>query len=132
MNKIISLLVFLMCFNVYSQDINLNINGSYLNNTYGNSVGVQYRPSVNLNVDLSQGYSIRSSYGEPSFPTGPAFLLGGAAMALAGFLTVPDYYMTPSGEIVTKPFFRQGARMLSIVTGAVLVTVGVVITISGR
>jgi hypothetical protein len=132
MNKIISLLVFLVSFSVYSQDINLNINGNYLTNTYGSSVGVQYTPRVNVNVDLSQGYRIRSSYGEPSFPTGPAFMLGGAAMALAGFLTVPDYYMTPSGEIVTKPFFRQGARMLSIMTGAVLVTVGVVITISGR
>ena len=55
MNKIISLLVFLVSFNVYSQDIN----GSYLTNTYGSSIGVQYKPVVNLNVDSYDGNEIK-------------------------------------------------------------------------
>ncbi len=130
MNKVVSLLVFLICFNVYSQDISLNINENYPTNYSGDFTIIQNNPKTNLNIGLSQRY--KSQYSEPSFPKGPAFILGGSVMALAGFLTVPDYYTSPSGEIVTKPFFRQGARMLAIMTGAILTTVGIVITISGN
>jgi len=71
----------------------------------------------------------RSSYNNNNGSIGVGMMSGGALFVTAGLLTVPDYEMTDNGEIKTKPFFRQGARMLSIVTGSALFVTGIVVTI---
>ena len=88
---------------------------------------------INLNLDMVEETTSSNSYGYGNETRiGPYMALGGAVMTTAGLLTVPDYYLDDNGYIQKKPFFRQGARMLAIVTGATLTTVGLVITISGN
>lgn len=122
MTKIITLLVLLLSFGVYSQ--NLVINDGYMGST-----GVMETPTINLNLDMLE--STKSiGYNEPTIPLGPVMLIGGSAMTLAGLLTVPPMRAPDFTE--PKPFFQQGGRMLAITTGIVISTVGIVITISGE
>jgi hypothetical protein len=57
-------------------------------------------------------------------------MIGGSAFIVAGLLTVPDYDVLDDGTTQTKPFWRQGARMLSIVTGGGLITAGIIVSLS--
>ncbi len=69
-------------------------------------------------------------YGEPSLPLGPSMMIGGTAFVVAGLLTVPDYDVLEDGTTQTKPFWRQGARMLAIVSGGGLFTAGIIISLN--
>lgn len=61
---------------------------------------------------------------------GPIMMLGGAAFTVAGLLTPP---LMVGGSTTQKlPFHKQGGRALSIVSGAVFLTIGVGVTISGN
>jgi len=88
-----------------------------------------------LNKDIDLKLNMLSStsptrYGEPSLPLGPSMMIGGAAFVVAGLLTVPDYDVLEDGTTQTKPFWRQGARMLAIVTGGGLFTAGIIISLN--
>lgn len=89
-----------------------------------------YQP-IDLHLDMlntqTKSYSYRD---ESSIPLPVGMMLGGATFITAGLLTVPDYSVGPNGETQTKPFFRQGARMMAIMTGAGVFTAGVVISIA--
>jgi hypothetical protein len=61
--------------------------------------------------------------------TGPILILGGASLIVAGALTTPIY----EGGSTTqkKPFLQQGTRMLGIVSGVIVSTVGVGFSLGG-
>lgn len=120
MIKLITLLVVFLSFGIYSQ--NLVINDGPMGYT-----GVSNTPTIDLKLDLLES-SKSIGYNEPSFPLGPAMLIGGSAMTVAGFLTVPP--MEGPGFTKPKPFFRQGGRMLAITSGLIISTVGLVISIN--
>ena len=61
---------------------------------------------------------------------GPIMMLGGAAFTVAGLLTPP--IMVGGSTTQKLPFYKQGGRALSIVSGAVFLTIGVGVTISGN
>jgi len=82
---------------------------------------------INLNLQTQSKYSTYGRNNQGSLGVG---LMGGGAMFIAaGLLTVPDYNVGPNGETITKPFFKQGARMLAIMTGGICITTGVIILI---
>ena len=94
-------------------------------------VGSANTMKFNLHLEKSNTLSVskRSSYGEPSFPIGPAMMIGGATFITAGLLTTPTYVGGSTTE--RKPFFQQ-PRALPIITGALLMGSGIVISIGGR
>lgn len=79
-------------------------------------------------IDLHLGYQ-KEYYNQKHIPVGPFVMLGGCAMALAGYLTVPPY---EANSTQYKPFFKQGGRMLAIMTGGSLFVVGATVTIAGH
>ena len=86
-------------------------------------------PQINLHLEMNVSQSKSYGYNESHMPLGLGMMLGGAVFTTAGLLTVPDYEVGPNGETVTKPFFRQGARMMAIMTGAGVFTAGCIISI---
>lgn len=61
---------------------------------------------------------------------GPIMMLGGASFIAAGLLTPP--LMVGGSTTQKQPFYKQGGRALCIVSGAVFLTIGVGISISGN
>ena len=61
---------------------------------------------------------------------GPLVMLGGAAFTAAGLLTPP--VMVGGSTTEPKPFIQQGVRAAAIITGSVVFTTGLVITIAGK
>jgi hypothetical protein len=123
MKKLLTFLFLTLLFTTYSQDSYDN----YLTPSYTFQTKTFDTDSkINLNLSASPHYG-----NEPSFPLGLGMILGGSTFIVAGLLTVPDYEVAPDGTTKTKPFWRQGARMLAIVSGAGVLTAGVVISIGG-
>jgi len=85
-------------------------------------------PKTQQKIDLHLGYQ-KEYYNQKHIPVGPFVMLGGCAMALAGYLTVPPY---EANSTQYKPFFKQGGRMLAIMTGGGLFVVGATVTIAGH
>ena len=96
--------------------------------TSAQSLQSSHKP-IDLHLDQSQLQLSKPRYNDRSGSIGLGLISGGALFMTAGFLTVPDYETQPNGTTTTKPFFRQGARMLSIVTGSALFVTGIVVTI---
>lgn len=65
----------------------------------------------------------------PQARTGPLMMIGGASFIAAGLITSP---FTIGKTTTPKPFYQQGPRALAIVSGAIVFTVGVGITIGGN
>ena len=61
--------------------------------------------------------------------TGPIMILGGASFIVAGALTTPVYVGGSTTQ--KKPFLQQGPRMLGIVSGVIISTVGVGVSLGG-
>lgn len=78
-------------------------------------------------IDLNLQYKKYSS--QPEIRTGPMVMVGGAAFILAGLLTPP--VMEGGSSTIKKPFYKQ-IRNLPILTGGIVLTVGLAITISGN
>lgn len=79
-----------------------------------------------LHLDKMKVSSRKSYRMEPKLPIGIGMLLGGGAFMTAGLLTSPTYVGGSTTE--RKPFFQQPG-MLPIVSGALLMTGGIVITL---
>lgn len=112
MKKIVGVLVLLLSFFTYSQDMYFS-----------------HDQSIDLKLELleTKSKTYQTYKTESNFPLGPAIMLGGSSFILAGVLTTPIY--VGGSTTVKQPFFKQGGRMLAIMTGLTLTTVGVVITI---
>jgi len=77
-------------------------------------------------MDLNLQYKKYTS--QPEIRTGPVVMVGGAAFILAGLLTTP----TMEGSSTKRnPFYKQ-VRNLPILTGSIVLTFGLAITISGN
>jgi hypothetical protein len=61
--------------------------------------------------------------------TGPMMILGGASFIVAGALTTPVYVGGSTTQ--KKPFLQQGPRMLGIVSGVIVSTVGIGFSLGG-
>lgn len=109
MKKIVGLLVVLLSFFTYSQDMYFS-----------------HDQSIDLKLELLETKS-KTYKTESNFPLGPAIMLGGSSFILAGVLTTPIY--VGGSTTVKQPFFKQGGRMLAIMTGLTATTIGFVITI---
>jgi hypothetical protein len=89
---------------------------------------------INLNLNMIENNSSYPKYSNSnnSGSIGLGLISGGVLFATAGLLTVPDYEVMPDGTTKTKPFFKQGARMLAITTGGACFLTGIVVSIGGR
>ena len=83
-------------------------------------------PRQTINLHLSKDNILDNSR---HIPVGPLMLLGGASFITAGALTPP--VMVGGSTTQKKPFFQQGARAAAIISGCVVITGGVVITLGG-
>lgn len=81
-------------------------------------------PKNRVNLNLPQPSS------QSNVRIGPIMMLGGASFIAAGLLTPP--IMVGGSTTQKQPFYKQGGRALSIVSGAVFLTIGVGVTISGN
>jgi len=80
-----------------------------------------------IDLHLEKSLKVSSSYQrESNFPLGPAMMLGGASFITAGLLTPSTYVGGSTTE--KKPFFQQ-PKMLPIVSGILLTSVGVVFSV---
>lgn len=66
----------------------------------------------------------------PTFPIGPGMMLGGAILTTAGLLTPP--LMVGGSTTQKQPFYKQGVRAAAIVSGALVFTIGVGVTLSNN
>lgn len=83
-------------------------------------------PKQKINLHLSTtSYSSNSS----NVRVGPVMMLGGASFIVAGILTTPVYVSGSTTE--KKPFLQQGGRAAAIISGCLVLTGGIVISIGG-
>lgn len=71
----------------------------------------------------------RTQRNEPGMKAGPMVMVGGATFIVAGLATVPTYVGGSTTE--KKPFYAQ-VRNLPILVGSLLLSTGLVITITGH
>lgn len=64
---------------------------------------------------------------ESRFPVGVGMMLGGAVLTTAGLLTPP--LMVGGSTTQKQPFYKQGGRAAAIVSGALVFTIGVGVSI---
>ena len=102
MKKILTILSLMLCLNVFSQI-------------------APPRQIVNLNLPLPSN--------QPEIRKGPIMMLGGASFMIAGLLTPP--VMVGGSTTQKEPVYKQ-VRMLPIISGAIVMTIGVGITIGGN
>ncbi len=104
MKKILTILSLMLCLNVFSQI-------------------APPRQTVRLNLSKP----IPSN--QPEIRKGPIMLAGGAAFVVAGLLTPP--LMVGGSTTQKQPVYKQ-VRMLPIVSGAIVFTIGLGITMGGN
>jgi hypothetical protein len=104
MKKILTILSLMLCLNVLSQI-------------------APPRQTINLNLPKP----IPSN--QSDVRKGPIMLVGGAAFVVAGLLTPP--LMVGSSTTQKEPIYKQ-VRMLPIVSGAIVFTIGLGVTVGGN
>lgn len=80
-------------------------------------------PKQNITLNMPRSYNSR-------LQLGPGMMIGGAALFVAGVLTPP--LMVGGSTTEKQPFYKQGARALSMVSGSLVFTIGVGITIANH
>lgn len=80
-------------------------------------------PKQNITLNIPRSYNSR-------LQVGPGMMIGGSAIFIAGLLTPP--IMVGGSTTQKQPFYKQGARALSMVSGALVFTIGVGITIANH
>lgn len=112
MKKIILSLILLLTLNTNAQD------------SYQSIMFIEPAEPIELNIT-----STSSSYGydnQSNIPIGVGMMLGGATFIVAGALTPPSYVGGSTTE--KKPFIQQ-AKLWPILTGALVFTGGIAISI---
>ena len=113
MRKLFITMMLLVCFNTHSQ---YTLGGGYMTIS---------TPTTTINLRLSTTYRGYNS----ETRVGPYLVGGGAALVLVGLLTPPIY--VGGSTTIQKPFTQQ-MRNWVMITGCVVGTVGLVLTISGN
>ena len=80
-------------------------------------------PKQGITLNLPTSYT-------PTLQVGPGMIIGGAILTTAGLLTPP--LMVGGSTTQKQPFYKQGARAAAIVSGSLVFTIGVGITISNH
>ena len=125
MKKIILILILSLSSILYSQD-----NISDMGVSYVPTQSIMFNsnsPLQKVNLNLQNGKNILDN--GRNVRVGPVMLLGGASFIVAGLLTTPVYVGGSTTE--KKPFFQQGGKMLSILSGCLVMTVGVGVSLGG-
>jgi hypothetical protein len=102
MKKILTILSLMLCLNLFSQI-------------------APPRQKISLNLPLPSN--------QPEIRKGPIMLVGGTTFILAGLLTPP--LMVGGSTTQKQPVYKQ-VRMLPIVSGAIVFTIGLGITMGGN
>lgn len=106
MKKTLTLTLLLLCSVAFSQKIDLHL-PKYTSTK-------KYKPRYGIQVSSSMGLGM---------------ILGGTAFVVAGVCTTPVTEENKYGEIVPKPFYKQGAKALAIVSGGMLIGGGIIIAL---
>ena len=106
MKKTLTLTLLLLCSIAFSQKIDLHL-PKYTSTK-------KYKPRYGVQVSPAMGFGM---------------MLGGAAIATAGLCTGSVTEENKYGEIVPKPFYKQGAKALAIVSGSALFFGGIIIAL---
>jgi len=109
MKKTLILTLLLLCSVAFSQKIDLHLPKFSSTKTYKPRYGIQISPSMGLGM-----------------------ILGGAVFTTAGLLTGDVTEENKYGEIVPKPFYKQGAKALAITSGAFLIGCGIIVVINTK
>jgi hypothetical protein len=91
----------------------------------GNGVRTNYNTGLRINLKTKIGPNV-------DLKVGLGMMLGGVVFTTAGLLTSPITEEDSSGFVVEKPFWEQGPKMVSIITGLGLFVGGVTISLSGN
>ena len=103
MKKILTILSLMLCLNVFSQL-------------------APPRQTINLNLP-------KSAPSQSDVRKGPMMLIGGAAFIAAGLLTPP--VMVGGSTTQKQPFYKQ-PKMLPILSGTIIFTIGLGMTVGGN
>ena len=106
MKKTLTLTLLLLCSIAFSQKIDLHLPKYTSTKKYKPRYGVQISPAMGFGM-----------------------MLGGAAIATAGLCTGSVTEENKYGEIVPKPFYKQGAKALAIASGGALFFGGIIIAL---
>jgi hypothetical protein len=124
MKKLLLTLCFLLPTILWAQD-NLQVESEFDSPEQSKTILTVTKPET-INLNLNSSNILETSN---SVRTGPIMLLGGASLILAGALTTPFYVGSSTTE--KKPFFQQGDRAAAIISGSVVLVVGMSFTING-
>jgi len=91
----------------------------------GNGVRTNYNTGFRFNFKTNVGSNI-------DIRVGIGMMLGGVVFTTAGLLTTSVTEENQYGEIVNKPFWAQGSKMLAITSGVGLFVGGITVTLSGN
>ena len=106
MKKTLTLTLLLLYSIAFSQKIDLHL-PKYTSTK-------KYKPRYGVQVSPAMGFGM---------------MLGGAAIATAGLCTGSVTEENKYGEIVPKPFYKQGAKALAIASGGALFFGGIIIAL---
>lgn len=85
------------------------------------------KQNVNLRLNLSNGKNILDN--SSNVRVGPIVMLGGASFIVAGMLTPP--IMVGGSTTQKQPFYKQ-VRTLPILTGCIVMTFGIGVSLTGN
>ena len=112
MKNILTILVLFLSYTCLSQD-------SF------NTIDREIKYDIDLKLD-KVSYSSNHYNSSSNLPIGVGMMVGGASFIVAGLLTPPTYVGGSTTE--KKPFFQQ-PKFLPIVTGGLLFTIGIGVSI---
>lgn len=123
MKKLITIILLMFSLIGYSQTDCINLQPINNINLYQNNLKNNQVSKVKFNF----------KYGRTSVDVnlGIGMMIGGVALTTAGLLTTSVTEEDIYGNIVNKPFWEQGSKMLAITSGTGLFIGGLTIALSG-
>jgi len=95
----------------------ITLSGNGVRTNYNTGFRFNFKTRIGSNVDIRVGIGM---------------MLGGVVFTTAGLLTTSVTEENQYGEIVNKPFWAQGSKMLAITSGVGLFVGGITVTLSGN
>jgi hypothetical protein len=95
----------------------ITLSGNGVRTIYNTGFRFNFKTRIGSNVDIRVGIGM---------------MLGGVVFTTAGLLTTSVTEENQYGEIVNKPFWAQGSKMLAITSGVGLFVGGITVTLSGN
>lgn len=126
MKNLITTILLLLTIQGYSQTNYINLKPVTTGSVTlsGNGLRTNYNTSIRLNLNKNVGSNV-------NIKLGIGMMLGGVVFTTAGLLTTPVTQEDSYGNIVAKPFWAQGSKMLAITSGISLFIGGITVSLSG-